>query len=84
MELTHASDMETTYKIVDQTDENGKRSGIFLRYKIIAVVAVVVLLVVITVVLLAAFLGPGRKRSSSEECNSSRAKPQTSAGKGEV
>ena len=60
--------METTYTIVDQPAQSSKRSGVFLKYKIIAVVAVIVLVVVVTLVLLAAFLGPGRKRSCSEEC----------------
>ena len=43
-----------------------------------AVVAVVLLLVVISSVLLAAFFGPGRKRSSSEECDISSCKSQIS------
>ena len=61
--------METTYTIVDQPAQSAKRGGVFLTYKIIAVVAVIVLVVVVALVLLAAFLGPGRKRSCSEECS---------------
>ena len=58
--------METSYRVSDHSGKNGTRKGVFLKYKIVAVIAIVVL---VTLVLLAAFLGPGRKRSSSESCD---------------
>ena len=74
--------METTYTIVDQPGQSSKRGGVFLKYKIIALVAVIVLVVVVSLVLLAAFLGPGRfKRSCSEECSDGETQTSSRNGK---
>ena len=67
---------------MDQPRRKNEKGGIFLKYKIIAVIAVVVLIVVIAFVLLAAFLGPGRKRS--EDCDNSNGGPQASVKTGNV
>lgn len=73
-----------TYKIVDQSEQNSKRSGVFIKYKIIAITAVVLLVVVTALVLLAAFLGPGRKKFTSVECSENSGETQASAKSGEV
>ncbi|MCG8408918.1 MAG: hypothetical protein MI923_27245, partial [Phycisphaerales bacterium] len=53
--VAHVVAMElATYKIVDQSEQNSKRSGVFMKYKIIAITAVVLLVVVTALVLLAA------------------------------
>ena len=59
--------MEKTYVIEEQPSQNRKRSRIFVKYKLIAVVGIVALAVVVSLMLLGAFLGPGRKHSSSGE-----------------
>ena len=77
--------METTYKVVvDNTGEHTKRSGVFLKYKVIAVITVVVLLILISAVVLAAFFGPGRNRYSSEECDNINAKQISDKNKGKT
>ena len=77
--------METTYKVVvDNTGEHTKRSGVFLKYKVIAVITVVVLVILILAVVLAAFLGPGRNRSSSEACDNNSAKQISDNHKGKT
>lgn len=73
-----------TYKIVDQSEQNSKKSGVFMKYKIIAITAVVLLVVVTALVLLAAFLGPGRKKFTSVDCSENTAETQASAKSGEV
>ena len=67
---------------MDQPGKSSKRGGVFLKYKIIALVAVIVLVVVVSLVLLAAFLGPGRfKRSCSDECSDGKAETSSKEGK---
>ena len=76
--------METTYKVVDNPGQTSKRTGVFLKYKVIAAITVVVLVVLILVVVLAAFLGPGRNRSSSEACENINAKQISGDNKGKT
>ena len=74
--------METTYKVVDNPGQNSKKTGVFLKYKVIAAISAAVLIVVISVLVLAAFLGPGRNRSNSKTCGSISEKQKTGENKG--
>jgi len=47
LDFAQTFEMETTYRIVDQPRRKNEKGGIFLKYKIIAVIAVVVLIVII-------------------------------------
>ena len=77
--------METTYKVVmDNAGEYNKRAGVYLKYKVIAVITVVLLAILILAVVLAAFLGPGGNRSSSEACKSINAKQISDNNKGKL
>ena len=67
MKIKAAMEMENTLETVDHRVKSSKRDGVFLTYKIIAITAVLVFVVGTSLILLAAFLGPGRKNSTSEK-----------------